>query len=127
MARKHSDLPKLFQRTAHGNYYFRRMTGNKRITINTGTGDLNAAKKFLRNYLSGEKTISFAVQSSRHIHQVATAIAQSVVGQTIERTLLSETFDTWIHWQNRSVSESVNVQRQVLIVSAKVAKLLADR
>ena len=96
MARKHSDLPTLFQRTAHGNYYFRRMTGNKRITINTGTGDLNAAKKFLRNYLSGEKTISFAVQSSRHIHQVATAIAQSVVGQTIERTLLSETFNIWI-------------------------------
>ena len=72
------------------------MTGNKRITINTGTGDLNAAKKFLRNYLSGESAMALAAQSSRHIHQVATAIAQSVVGQSIERTQLTATFDIWI-------------------------------
>ncbi len=96
MARKHSDLPTLFQRTAHGNYYFRRMTGNKRITINTGTGDLNAAKKFLRNYLSGESAMALAAPASKNVHQIATALAQSVVGQTIERMLLSETFDTWI-------------------------------
>ena len=65
MARKHSDLPTLFQRTVHGNYYFRRMTGNKRITINTGTGDLNAAKKFLRNYLSGESAMALATPTSK--------------------------------------------------------------
>ena len=65
MARKYSDLPKLFQRTAHGNYYFRRMTGNKRITINTGTGALNAAKKFLRNYLSGESAMALTAPASK--------------------------------------------------------------
>ena len=96
MARKYSDLPKLFQRTAHGNYYFRRMTGNKRITINTGTGDITAAKKFLKNYLAGESAMALATPASKNVHQIATALAQSVVGQTIERTLLSETFDTWI-------------------------------
>ena len=72
MARKHSDLPKLFQRTAHGNYYFRRMRGNKRITINTGTGDITAAKKFLRNYLSGESAMALAApvyQFSRNLRR----------------------------------------------------------
>ena len=64
MARKHSDLPTLFQRTAHGNYCFRRMGGNKRITINTGTGDIAAAKKFLKNYLSGESAMAFAAPAS---------------------------------------------------------------
>ena len=98
MARKHSDLPKLFQRTAHGNYYFRRMTGNKRITINTGTGDLNAAKKFLRNYLSGESAMALAAPTSKNVHQIATALAQSVVGQSIERTQLTATFDIWIEY-----------------------------
>ena len=96
MARKHSDLPTLFQRTAHGNYYFRRMTGSKQTTINTGTCDFSAAEKFLRNYLSGESAMALAAQSSRHIHQIATAIAQSVVGQSIERTQLTATFDIWI-------------------------------
>ena len=96
MARKHSDLPKLFQRTAHGNYYFRRMTGNKRITINTGTGDLNAAKKFVRHYLSGESAMALAAPASKNVHQIATALAQSVVGQSIERTQLTATFDIWI-------------------------------
>ena len=99
MARKHSDLPKLFQRTVHGNYYFRRMTGNKRITINTGTGDLNAAKKFLRNYLSGESAMAFAAPSSNNVHQLASALAQSIIGQTIERIPLIDSGGQFVKFQ----------------------------
>ena len=98
MARKHSVLPTLFRRTDHGNYYSRRMTGSKRITINTGTGDLNAAKKFVRHYLSGESAMALAAPASKNVHQIATALAQSVVGQSIERTQLTATFDIWIEY-----------------------------
>ena len=85
MARKHADLPTLFRRTLHGNYCFRRMRGNKRITINTGTRDITAAKKFLKNYLAGESAMAFAAPSSPNVHQLASALAQSIIGQTIER------------------------------------------
>ena len=40
--------------------------------------------------------MALAAPASKNVPQIATALAQSVVGQTIERTLLSETFDTWI-------------------------------
>ena len=61
MARKTSTMPTLFKRSNHGCYYFRRVVGSKRTTINTNTTDYTAAKQFLRKYLQGESATALAV------------------------------------------------------------------
>ena len=69
MARQAAAMPTLFKRSDHGNYCFRRVVGNKRTTINTGTSDYSEAKKFLRSYLQGESATTFAVYQKQHIHK----------------------------------------------------------
>jgi len=114
MARPNAAMPTLFKRSDHGNYCFRRVVGNKRTTINTGTSDYSEAKKFLRSYLQGESATALAVHQKQHIHKVANAFAQAATGQALERTKLASAFVIWQEHTPSLLRNGKSYNRQLL-------------
>lgn len=95
MGRKKSVSPGLFQRTSNGSYYFRRVVGNGRESINTHTSNHAEAQEFLRNYLRGEGAIELAVQQSQNTYKIANTLAKAVTGQSLERMPLNQVMNFW--------------------------------
>ena len=96
MARKKTLTPKLYQRGANGNWWFRRFVNGKDKAFNTGTTVRSEAEAFVKQYISLEIEAANKEQRGELAIKTAQAIMLSVRGEGVERYSFEEAFKVYL-------------------------------